>query len=174
MKTMISNERVTLRSLEATDLEVLYRWENDTRLWTVSNITAPSPRSYVWQYLQNYDNDIFNSRQLRMMITLTDTGEPVGTIDIVNFDPLNSRAELGVLIDSAHQGMGLGGEALNLTIGYVRDYLGLSQLYALVPSGNVMCIKMLLGHGFMVAGELKRWINHGNECHDVKLLQLIF
>ncbi len=174
MKKIISNDVVTLRSLEATDLEVLYRWENDSWLWTVSNTMAPSPKSYVWQYLQNYDSDFYNTRQLRLMITLTETAEAVGTVDLTNFDPFNNRAELGIMIDKAHQGKSLGDEALRLTIGYVRDYLGLFQLYALVPVDNTACASLLKKHGFTSAGLLKKWINHGTEVHDVEIMQLVF
>ena len=174
MKKTISNDIITLRSLEPTDLDVLYQWENDTSLWTVSNIMAPSPKSYLWQYLQNYDSDIYNTRQLRLMVTLTTTGEAIGTIDLTNLDPLNNRAELGILIDHAHEGKGYGSEALKLTIGYVRDYLGLFQLYTLVPTNNTACIALLKKHGFTTSGCLKDWINHGTELHDVNIMQLIF
>lgn len=174
MKKIISNDIVTLRSLEATDLDVLYKWENDSTLWTASNIIGPSPKSYLWQYLQNYDSDIYNTRQLRLMITITETGEPIGTIDLTNFDPLNNRAELGILINHNHEGKGYGSEALKLTIGYVRDYIGLFQLYALVPVENTVCTTLLKKHGFTTAGTLKRWINHGSEVHDVEIMQLLF
>lgn len=174
MKKIISNDIVTLRSLEATDLNVLHQWENDTRLWTVSNIMAPSPKSYLWQYLQNYDSDIYNTRQLRLMITLTESGEPVGTVDLTSFDPFNNRAEFGIMIDQAHEGKGIGDAALRLTISYVRDYLGLSQIYALVPVNNTICIALMKKHGFVTAGVLKKWINHGTEIHDVEMMQLVF
>lgn len=174
MKKIISNDIVTLRSLEATDLDVLYRWENDSSLWTASNTSAPSPKSFLWQYLQNYDSDIYNTRQLRLMITLTGTGEPVGTVDLVNFDPLNNRAELGLMVDSAHGGKGYASEALKLTIGYARDFLGLFQIYALVQVDNTACISLLEKHGFVTNGLLKQWINHGTEQHDVNIMQLIF
>ncbi len=174
MKKIISNDIVTLRSLEATDLDALYRWENDSALWTSSNIMAPSPKSYLWQYLQNYDSDIYNTRQLRLMVTLTATGEPIGTIDLVNFEPLNNRAELGILIDANYGGKGYGGQALKLIIGYARDYLGLFQLYALVPVCNTVCATMLKSHGFVSSGLLKKWINHGTQVHDVEMMQLIF
>ena len=174
MKKIISNDIVTLRSLEPTDLDVLFKWENDCWLWTVSNIMTPSPKSYQWQYLQNYDSDIFNTRQLRLMITLTENGEPVGTVDITNLDPFNNRAELGIMVDKAFQGKGIGDEALKLIIGYVRDYLGLFQLYALVPVSNTTCAALLKKHGFATAGQLKKWINHGTEVHDVEMMQLIF
>lgn len=174
MKKIISNDIVTLRSLEATDLDVLYKWENDSWLWTVSNIMTPSPKSYLWQYLQNYDSDIYISRQLRLMITLTESGEPVGTVDLTNFDPFNNRAEFGIMIDKDHEGKGLGDAALKLTIGYVRDYLGLYQIYAFVPVDNTVCISLLKKHGFTTAGLLKKWINHGTEVHDVEMMQLVF
>lgn len=174
MKKIISNDIVTLRSLEPTDLDTLYRWENDSWLWTVSNIMTPSPKSYLWQYLQNYDSDIYNTRQLRLMITLTKTGEPVGTVDITNFDPFNNRAEFGIMVDKNHEGKGIGDEALKLTVGYVRDYLGLFQLYALVPMNNNICSNLLKKHGFDSSGLLKKWINHGNEVHDVEIMQLLF
>ncbi len=174
MKKIISNDLITLRSLEPTDLDALYRWENDSWLWTVSNIMGPSPKSYIWQYLQNYDSDIYNTRQLRLMVTLTESAEPIGTIDLTNLDPFNNRAELGILIDRDHQGKGYGNEALKLFTGYVRDYLGLFQLYALVPVGNEACVALLKRHGFASAGMLKKWINHGTEVHDVEMLQLIF
>ena len=174
MKKIISNDIVTLRSLEPTDLDVLYRWENDTELWTVSNIMAPSPKSYLWQYLQNYDSDIYKTQQLRLIITLTATGEPVGTVDLTNFDPLNNRAELGIMVDKSHQGKGLASEAVKLTIGYVRDYLGLFQLYSLVPVENTACSTLLKHHGFTTSGLLKKWLNHGEVCHDVEIMQLVF
>ena len=107
------------------------------------------------------------------MITLTMTGEPVGTVDLTNFDPFNNRAEFGIMIDRSHEGKGLGDAALSLTIDYVRDYLGLSQIYALVPVSNTVCIAMLKKHGFATAGILKQWINHGAEVHDVKMMQLL-
>lgn len=174
MKKIISNDIVTLRSLEVTDLDVLYKWENDSWLWTVSNIISPSPKSYLWQYLQNYDSDIYTTRQLRLMITLTESGEPVGTVDLTNFDPFNNRAEFGIMIDQAHEGKGLGDAALKLTIGYVRDYLGLFQIYAMVPVNNSVCISLLKKHGFATSGLLKKWINHGTQVHDVEMMQLIF
>ena len=98
----------------------------------------------------------------------------MGTVDLTNFDPFNNRAELGIMIDKAHQGKSLGDEALRLTIGYVRDYLGLFQLYALVPVDNTACASLLKKHGFSSAGLLKKWINHGTEVHDVEIMQLVF
>ena len=52
MSQLLSNDAVSLRALEPTDLETLYRWENDTALWTVSDTVAPYSREALWQYLE--------------------------------------------------------------------------------------------------------------------------
>ena len=48
MTSLLHNDIITLRAMEPQDVDLLYEWENDTDLWTVSNTcllyTSPSPR----------------------------------------------------------------------------------------------------------------------------------
>ena len=108
MSQLLKNDLVTLRALEPTDLDTLFQWENDTALWVVSDTVAPYSREALWNYLQQYTGDIYAQRQLRLMVTLTEDGTPVGTVDFLNFDPLNNRAELGLFIAAEQRGKGLG------------------------------------------------------------------
>ena len=142
MKRLLSNETVTLRALEPTDLDTLYRWENDTTLWAVSDTVAPYSREALWHYLQEYTGDIYAQRQLRLMVTLTSDGSPVGTIDFFNFDPLNNRAEMGLFIAAEHRGKGLGRQALDLLTAYARDHIGLRQLYVFIGLDNKACLDL--------------------------------
>ena len=57
MSQLLSNHTVTLRPLEPTDLDTLYRWENDTALWMVSDTAAPYSREALWHYLKEYTGD---------------------------------------------------------------------------------------------------------------------
>ena len=173
MNNIISNDIITLRSLEVTDLDTMHQWENDPELWSVSNIMAPTPRSVLWQYLKDYDTDIFRAGQLRLMVTLSHSGQPVGTVDLLNLDALNRRAELGVMIIEEQRHKGLAHEAVKLMVDYARNFLGLSQLYALVPQGNNDCRNVLCTCGFSTSGTLKKWINHGATTLDVNIMQLI-
>jgi len=174
MKQLLSNHTVTLRPLEPTDLDTLYRWENDTTLWAVSDTVAPYSREALWQYLQQYTGDIYAQRQLRLMITLSSDGTPVGTVDFINFDPLNNRAELGLFIASEHRGRGLGREALELLTAYARDHIGLRQLYVFIALDNEVCLKLFEDYGYRRAGILKSWVKRGITYRDVALLQMIF
>ena len=174
MKQLLSNDIVALRALEPTDLDTLYRWENDTALWSVSDTIAPYSREALWHYLENYTGDIYAQRQLRLMITTPTDGSPVGTVDFLNFDPLNNRAELGLFIDSEYRGKGLGRQALELLTAYARDHIGLRQLYVFIALDNEVCLRLFEDFGYSRAGTLKSWVKRGNTYRDVALMQMIF
>lgn len=174
MSQLLSNETVTLRALEPTDLETLYRWENDTALWAVSDTIAPYSREALWHYLQNYTGDLYAQRQLRLMVTLTEDGTPAGTVDFLNFDPLNNRAELGLFIATEFRGKGLGRQALDLLTSYARRHIGLRQLYVYIAIDNEVCLKLFEDYGYRHVGTLQSWVKRGNTYRDVALLQMVF
>ena len=41
MNIILETDSVRLRALEPEDIDVLYKWENDTRIWKMSNTVAP-------------------------------------------------------------------------------------------------------------------------------------
>src|SRR3954465_7504565 len=133
-------ELIQLRALEPSDLQNLYEWENDSTVWTVSGTLAPFSKFILEEYLKNSHQDIFTTKQLRLMIVLSvsdDDGEldneprSIGCIDLFDFDPKNKKAGVGILISNqAHRGKGYAKEALHLMIDYGFNVLDLHQLYA--------------------------------------------
>ena len=89
--------KVTLRAIEPEDLDLLYRIENDVKLWNVGTSNVPYSRYALHDYIAHASGDIYVDRQVRMMIQ-NEEGKVVGIVDIVNFDPSNRRAELGLVI----------------------------------------------------------------------------
>lgn len=174
MSQLLSNDIIALRPLEPTDLSTLYRWENDSETWAVSDTPAPYSRKALWDYLESYTGDIYSQRQLRLMITLTDSGTPVGTIDFMNFDPLNNRAELGLFIASEFRGKGLGRQALERLTAYARDHIGLRQLYVYISLNNKVCLDLFERFGYQRVGVLQAWVKRGTTYNDVALLQMLF
>ena len=173
MSQLLSNDHITLRALEPTDLDTLYRWENDTALWMVSDTAAPYSREALWHYLKEYTGDIYAQRQLRLMVILSVDGTPVGTVDFLNFDPLNNRAELGLFIADEFRGKGLGREALDLLTAYARDHIGMRQIYVFIALDNEACLHLFEDYGFNRVGVLQSWVKRGTSYRDVALLQLI-
>ena len=79
---MLESDIVRLRALEPDDVDILYKWENDTNVWKVSNTVAPFSRHILRQFIDSQKYDIFETRQLRLIIEAIDTGKAVGTIDL--------------------------------------------------------------------------------------------
>ena len=123
MKTLTGNN-VYLRALEPTDFEFLYALENDESVREVSNTTTPYSKYVLQQYLENAHRDIYEIKQLRMVICDATTERPVGFIDLFNFEPKHRRVGVGVIIFSEDdRGKGFAGEALALIRNYAVIHL---------------------------------------------------
>lgn len=171
---LLTDGTIRLRALEPTDLDKLYKWENDTSLWEIGNTISPYSKAQLWEYLQNYDGDIYKSHQLRLMIELEATKESVGTIDLYEFDPFNNRTSIGILIDKEYQKMGFGTRAIALATKYTYSYLGLKQVNAIIPLKNTASISLFQKSGFQESGRLRDWLKIGQSYYDVIIMQLVF
>src|SRR5436190_23039483 len=106
---------IQLRAMEPEDIELLYKWENDDSVWSVSGTVTPFSKFTLEKFIETAHDDIYTTKQLRLMIDLVDKSEDnedenvrcIGCIDLFDFDPHNHRAGIGVLIaDRADRGNG--------------------------------------------------------------------
>ncbi|MDV6167879.1 GNAT family N-acetyltransferase [Flavobacterium sp. DG1-102-2] len=173
MVTLTGNT-IYLRALEPDDLEFIYRLENNEAIWEVSNTQTPYSRFLIRQYLENSHQDIYEAKQLRLAICKTGTFDAIGLIDLFDFDPVNQRAGVGIIIqDTEERNLGVGTQALGLLISYAFNKLQLHQLYANIDSGNVASVSLFTNFGFQLIGQKKDWIKRNNNYHDEGLYQLI-
>lgn len=171
MDSMLSNKRLSLRAMEPEDLDALYRWENDDRLWAFGSTLAPFSRFVLRQYIENASQDLYEARQLRLMIVENATGKPIGTIDLYDFDPFHLRAGVGILIDSDHQKQGFASETLALLKGYAFNFFKMNQLYAFIPAMNIASQHLFRRSGFLEAGLLRKWNKASEGMEDVYVYQ---
>ncbi|HLO90793.1 MAG TPA: GNAT family protein [Lentimicrobium sp.] len=166
-------KNISLRALEPDDAALIYRWENDPELWQISNTIAPYSHFDIEQYILN-SGDIFTSKQLRLMIILTeDPSVTIGAIDLFDFDPLHRRAELGILIDNDYRRKGYAQDAIELIIDYAFNTLNLHQLYCHVPTHREINIHLFSKCGFGITGTLKEWHWSQDKWTDEYIMQLI-
>lgn len=168
---MFTDNTITLRALEIIDVDTLYNWENDPSLWTLGATIAPYSRKQLWDYINNYDGDIYSAKQLRLMIDLNSTGETIGTIDLYDFDAANSRCGIGILIAKPYQHKGYGLRALQLIANYCRDIYSLHQIYAIVAQTNQPSRGLFDKASYTVSGCLKSWIKIANRYYDAYIYQ---
>ena len=176
-------ELIQLRAMEPSDLDRLYKWENDTTIWSVSGTLAPFSRFVLEQYLASSHQDIYSNKQLRLLIDLTVHDEEedddadqrsIGCIDLFDFDPKNRKAGVGILIaDRADRGKGYATEALTLLVEYGFDVLDLHQIHSNVRVDNENSVALFKKIGFEITGLKQDWILDGGKWYDEYTMQLI-
>ena len=170
---LLENENIRLRPLEPEDLGFLYKWENDTTLWKYGNTLTPFSRYILRQYLEKASMDIFDAKQLRLIIEDKVTKIPAGTIDLYDFDPYHNRAGIGILVDDAFQRKSFATQALQLIKDYAFQFLKMNQLYAFIPTLNVPSLHLFRKCGYVEAGLLKEWNKNLDSNGDVFVYQLL-
>ncbi len=169
---MLKNNEILLRAPEPEDLAMFYKWENDCSLWQFGSTIAPFSQYILKEYIANAGGDFFTEKQLRLIITLKQTGQAVGSVDLFDFDPFHRRAAVGVLIDPDYQSKGYAVQALSIIKEYALGFLGINMLYAHVPVANGRSVKLFENCGYEKSGLLKSWLRNGNKYEDVLLLQI--
>ncbi len=172
---MIQGKNIRLRALEPTDVDLLYEWENDESIWHLSNTQTPFSRFLLEQYVLNSSQDIYASRQLRLMIVRNedDPAQAIGSIDLFDFDPANKRAGIGIMIIKNERKKGYASEALQLLIAYCFKVLNLHQLFCNITSDNAVSLNLFRKAGFEEIGLKREWLLIRKKWVDEYFLQLI-
>lgn len=168
------SENIRLRALEPEDLELLYRWENDPELWRVGNTLSPYSRYILKEYITESHRDLFDLKQLRLMVQLRSTGATIGMVDLFDFEPHHCRAGVGILLDPLYQRNGLATEALGLLVDYAFSFLKLHQLYVHIPVMNEPSKALFTRCRFTITGILTDWIALPEGYSDVLVMQRLF
>ncbi|MDU1890693.1 MAG: GNAT family protein [Dysgonomonas sp.] len=171
---LLKNTQIALRAVEPEDLDILYKWENTTELWIHGNTLAPYSKLVLRQYINDaMEMDIYQSKQLRLMIDLIDENITVGTVDLYDIDAHNRRAGIGILIDEAYRQQKIATQALTLMAEYAFNFLYIHQLYAYISVSNTKSMNLFQKSGYKEVGILKDWVQRGDTFEDVQLSQLV-
>ena len=172
---MIQNKNLILRAVEPSDLDLLYEWENNMQLWRVSNTLTPFSKYQLKQFIENSSLDIYQTRQLRLMIDVKTqkTVETAGIIDLFDFDPYHCRAGVGIMIHGKYRKKGIATNAMKLFVNYVASELGIHNLYCNIQTENKASIKLFTSLGFELTGIKKEWLKKQNGYEDELMYQLI-
>jgi diamine N-acetyltransferase len=98
----------------------------------------------------------------------------MGLIDLFDFDPKNSKAGIGIVIQGKEsRNKKIGSEALSLLISYAFEHLNLHQLYANIGEENEASKALFTKFGFACIGIKKDWNLVNGVYKNEGLYQLI-
>jgi diamine N-acetyltransferase len=153
----LKGKHIYLRALELEDLDFIYAIENDETIWEISNTITPFSKYVITEYLANAHKDIFEVKQLRLVIS-NSKHISIGMIDLFDFDFKNKRAGVGIIVKAPEdRKKGYGSKALTLLTKYCKSQLDLHQLYCNISEENEASLRMFQNQGFEIVGLKKDW-----------------
>ena len=170
---ILQNKTIHLRALEPEDLDFLFAIENNTAFWEVSSTLRPFSKEVLKQYLANAHQDIYEAKQLRLVIVNSANNKSIGLVDLFDFNPQHQRAGIGILILKEYQKNDFANQTLSLFIRYAFSKLNLHQIYANIPADNVGSIRLFEKNNFKKIGIKKDWILSNGKFKNVHLYQCI-
>ena len=171
---MLKGNKIVLRAMEPADASLLFKWENNSELWHISETLAPYSLHQLNYFIeQSISQDIYSSRELRLMISNNDD-IVLGIVDLFQFDPKNKRVGIGVLVHKDYRKQGIASESIALIKDYCFTHLQLQQIWCTISTQNIESISLFNKAGFEKSGLLKQWnINSCSNFEDVLILQCI-
>jgi diamine N-acetyltransferase len=170
---MLPGEKVYLRSLEPSDVALLFLWENDTSAWQYGDTLIPFSMENLRQYVSGL-RDIYADKQLRLMICRKENDSPIGVLDLFDYNPRFRRTGIGIIIARPlERRKGFALDTLKCAENYAFGILGLEQLHCSIASGNEASIALFEKAGYVRCGERKRWFEHNGVWENEILYQRI-
>lgn len=157
---MLKGQKVSLRTPEKRDVDLIFRWENDPDNWLVSNTVAPYTHEEIEAFVDRVP-DLYEDQQIRWMIESQER-DVVGCVDLFDLDPKNRRVGIGILIDKDFRGKGFGHEAIDLVLEFCFSDLELHSVYAEVLLSNDSSQFLFEAAGFKKVGEKQDWLWTGD------------
>tara|TARA_A200000113_G_scaffold222267_1_gene235584 strand:- start:3376 stop:3894 length:519 start_codon:yes stop_codon:yes gene_type:complete len=164
--------KINLRALELDDLEFLFKIENDSKFQKISSTILPFSKHYLEKYIMESNLDIFLEKQFRFVISI-ENNNPIGLIDLFDFDPINHRAGIGIVIINTHRKKGYALESVKLIEDISKKDLQIHQLYVSVGVDNKSSLNLFKKLGYLEIGVKKDWNYINGQYMDELLFQKI-
>ena len=169
---MLKGKKIYLRGVEFEDVELIESIENDSNNWLHSGTTLPFSKKTIEEYILSI-RDLYSDKQSRWIICLHESDQSIGAIDLFEFDGLNRRAGVGIIIDEKYRNKGYAKEAIELLSNYAFSYLNLHQLWSTIVSSNTASQKLFENCNFRKTATKKNWIVNNGSWLDEYFYQLI-
>lgn len=163
---------IQIRALEPNDATTLYLWDNNPELWHVSETPGPISLNILQQMCSEGPQALIEHGQQRWMITAN--GEPIGTVELFDYQPKHQRAGVGILIGTAeNRGRGYGLLAMEKLLQLGEEVFGIKNFWATVGINNVASIQLFQHSGFQQIGLWKKWYWQQNQWEDAAMFQKV-
>jgi RimJ/RimL family protein N-acetyltransferase len=169
----LSGERLYLRPLEVTDLELCQVWINDPEIRPYLSRAFPADRAGQRAWIEKQDRGDIRSG-LALAIVLREGNRHIGNMGLHRINWIHRSAETGTLIGERDcWSQGYGSEAKLLLVEYAFNTLGLNRLSSRVLATNPRSLACQLKCGYVEEGRIRQAMFKDGQWVDEILLGLL-
>lgn len=103
----------------------------------------------------------------------THPDEPVGCVELYNYDPVNHRAAVGIVVSNEHRHHGYGSEMIQALTQFCTENTSLHQIFADIACTNVISMRIFQKAGYQHCATMRDWVFRGDKYIDTYRFQLI-
>lgn len=98
---------------------------------------------------------------------------PVGCVELYNYDPVNRRAAVGLVVSNEYRRQGYGTIMIQALSKFCIENTSLHQVYADIAATNTPSINIFQRAGYLHCATLRDWVVRSNHYIDTYRYQLI-
>ena len=166
---MIEGLRIRLRDWSEADLPALTGWRNDVALQ--GQLLARVRGSTIDQVREWAHERSRGETSLLWLIATREPDRAIGYVQLVGLDDLDRCGDLGICLETASQGAGIGREVLLLLIEHAHQVHRLRKFELRVRADNARAIRCYESVGFVRCGVLHARTLVGGDYTDVILME---
>jgi diamine N-acetyltransferase len=149
---MIVGESIYLRPVLPRDLRTILEWENNPEFWPVTGVPGPFSEEDIRDFIKNSKN-IFEDHQMRWMICSKRDDQPIGALDLFEYNANLQSVGIGILIADEHnRKRGFAFQTLAIFATFATESLRLKSLNCLIHADNHASIRLFEKSGFIAKG----------------------
>jgi len=122
--------------------------------------------------LKALPGDSLSSGQLKLY-AFTPQEETVGCVELYNYDPVNRRAAVGIVVSNEYRHRGYGFAMLKTLTQFCKDNTSLHQVYADIAATNETSIHIFRKAGYAHCATMRDWVVRADHFIDTLRFQLL-
>ena len=122
--------------------------------------------------LKAQQGDSLSSGKLTLY-AFDEADHPVGCVELYNYDPINRRAAVGIVVSNEYRHRGNGSTMIQTLTDFCRKNTSLHQLYADIAATNTPSLHIFQKAGYTHGATLRDWVIRSDRFIDTHRYQLI-
>jgi ribosomal-protein-alanine N-acetyltransferase len=168
----LTSARLNFRKITVDDITeiIALRGNKEVMKYIYSPLITNSDEAN--KYIDNQIDELNNKTAIHWMICLKDNPKLIGIIRFKNFRPADYRAEIGCMIRTEFQGIGLMSEAFQTLIEFGFNELQLNTIEATILPENSSSQKLVLRNNFIQEAHFRDYRFFNGQYQDVYVFTL--